>query len=82
MTAPADVAQAAADHTFGVNILAARVAMALTPVQLAVRAGVARRVVGAVECGRGCQPADAVELARAIGVPLEQLLRPAGSAAS
>jgi DNA-binding XRE family transcriptional regulator len=72
-------AEADAAHTFGVNLLAARCDREWTLPELAQHSGVTRATIRAVEDGLGCSLADAVRLALAVGVPLEQLLRPAGS---
>jgi hypothetical protein len=69
-------------RTFGVNLLAARCDREWTLPELAQHSGVTRAVIRAVEDGLGCSLADAESLALAVGVPLEQLLRPAGSAAA
>lgn len=62
---------------FGARVRERRRAAGLSQQALAARAGVSRQLVGAVEAGRHLPRVDAAAaLARALGVPLESLLRP------
>lgn len=69
------------NHLFGARLLNLRCAAKLTPRALAELAEVQPGVIGQVEDGKGCTRAEAVKLAKALGVPVVQLLglTPAGA---
>jgi transcriptional regulator with XRE-family HTH domain len=67
-------------EVLGRRIRELRLAHGLTQEDLAVRAGVSRQLVGAVEAGRHLPRVDAaVAIARVLGAPVEDLLAPAAS---
>lgn len=67
----------ATSRSLAAQVRSLREAGGLTQAQLAVRAGVSRQMVGAIEAGRHLPRVDAgVALARALGTTIESLLAP------